>query len=545
MIIAYLFSCYQFQELQRQAQNNTQLISAYLDRYLSDIDNITRSPYYYSYFHSRTRIADLSVIEKNELSTEIGKTFMFASYTREDFGDLLFISDQEAIYFNVEDYYQYLSTTHPLSSRNWYKQAIEKGGKLAIVPSEENTDTPDSITTKNFFISRRLNNLYNPDQENVIMINMKTDVLTSLFSELSKHTPHLVLFTNDKGELIYSNTSVNSALLEQLNEESIHYEHSSWIHCANTLDQYPVNIHVLLSTSYIVQQIYTFILFTIILGVAGVCIAYILFHKSNKWIKIPVMHIQDVLKEMQNGNLSRRCEPLTTAEFNGIGNSVNNMAEQLQQKIKNEYELSIAQKDLQFQALQSQIQPHFIINTIYSFITLNQIGEQELLNDAFYSFAHLLRYVLNKDKNSTIEKELAFLEHYCSLYQLRFGNRITYHIHCEPHLRDHIIPKLLLQPLVENAVIHGIEPSETPCTLSVDVEEHQNTIYIMIEDNGVGFTEEQLLSPSSIGIKNVEARMHIWNEKITLSIYRIQDRSIQILAIPKEVEGGTNENTSN
>lgn len=95
-------------------------------------------------------------------------------------------------------------------------------------------------------------------------------------------------------------------------------------------------------------------------------------------------------------------------------------------KNQNEYELSIAQKNLQLQALQSQIQPHFIINTIYSFITLNQIGEQETLNDAFYSFAHLLRYVLSKDNSTTIGKELDFLEDYCSLCLLRFGNRLSY-----------------------------------------------------------------------------------------------------------------------
>ena len=89
-------------------------------------------------------------------------------------------------------------------------------------------------------------------------------------------------------------------------------------------------------------------------------------------------------------------------EFNEIGASINTMAHQLQEKIKNEYELSIAQKNLQLQALQSQIQPHFIINTIYSFITLNQIGEQETLNDAFYSFAHLLRYVLSKDNSLSL-----------------------------------------------------------------------------------------------------------------------------------------------
>ena len=208
------------------------------------------------------------------------------------------------------------------------------------------------------------------------------------------------------------------------------------------------------------------------------------------------------------------------------------MAHQLQEKIKNEYELTLNQQKLQFQALQSQIQPHFIINTIYSFITLNQIGESELLNDYFYSFASLLRYVLRHENDTTIGKELEFLQNYCSLHHLRFGNRFNYKIECPEHLKSFPLPKLLLQPLVENAVVHGIEPSIAPCTLEILVKELQDKIYIIIEDTGVGFTKEKLNAPTSIGIKNVETRIGLWNSNVQLFIERVNDVSVQVLVIP-------------
>ena len=103
-----------------------------------------------------------------------------------------------------------------------------------------------------------------------------------------------------------------------------------------------------------------------------------------------------------------------------------------------------------------------------------------------------------------------------------------------------------MQPLVENAVIHGIEPSETPCSLNIHVEKHQNTIYIIIEDDGVGFTKEQVNSTTSIGIKNVETRMNIWDENVQLCMYRIDNRSIQVIIIPQDSEGeNKNEHFSN
>ena len=223
--------------------------------------------------------------------------------------------------------------------------------------------------------------------------------------------------------------------MDSLASPRLTFNHKSWNHYSQPLNSYPLTVHVLLSSSYITEQIATFMMTSLLCYILGVCIAYILFRKNNQWIKNPTYHIKSILRELEGGNLTARCQPISIREFNEIGSSVNTMAFQLQEKIKNEYELTLSQKNLQFQALQSQIQPHFIINTIYSFITLNQIGEQELLNNSFYSFARLLRYVLNKDNSTTIGKELDFLNDYCSLCLLRFGNRLSYDISCPESLR--------------------------------------------------------------------------------------------------------------
>ena len=536
-VISYVFSVYQYHDIQDQTINNTKLISAYLHKYLSDIDSIMNAPYYSSYFQSKADPALLSAYEQNEIYSEIDQTLRLATYSRDDFGDLLFLSDQEVLYFNAENYYQYLPTSSPLNSRAWYTAALEKNGKIAITPFDENDSDSEELNTVSFYVSRQLKNLYKSEQENIIMINMKSSALSTLFSELSGHTPCMILFTNDTGDLIYSNTGISQDFLEKLDQKRLTYNNGTWIHSSETLEKYPLTVHVLLSTTYIARQITVFVLICAACYLIGIVIAYFLFHGNNKWIKLPVFHLRSVLKEMESGNLSARCDNLPIQEFDNIGVSINGMAHQLQEKIKNEYELLIAQKNLQFQALQAQIQPHFIINSIYSFITLNQIGEKDLLNDAFYSFARLLRYVLRKENDTTIGKELDFLDNYCMLHRLRFGHRITYNISCEEHLRDISLPKLLLQPLVENAVIHGIEPSETPCFLNISVTEHQNTIYIMIEDNGVGFTKEQVNSSNSIGIKNVETRIEIWNKEVQLCIYRIDNLSIQAIIIPKSAQG--------
>ena len=543
LCISGLFGSYQFQTIKAQTEQNTQLISAYMNKYIQDIDNIMRAPFSHSYMQSKIDLQKLSNVERHQLSVEIGSTLNMTAYSRDDFGDLLFLSNQEVIYFNAQNYYQYLPTTSPLSDRNWYLAAMEQDGKIAFSPTTMIPAEGEKIETESFYISRRLKNLRVPEQENIILINMKTNVLDDLFIRLHQSHPTLVLLTNDHGELIYSNAPVEHRLLEYLEKDMFHFNHDTWVHDYETVDRYGLTVHVLFSANYITRQIGTYFGIIIVCYLLCIVISYLLFF-NKKWIRTPVGHILSTLKILEKGNLDARYKAMDVQEFDDIAFSINSMAHQLQEKIKNEYELKLIQQNLQFHALQSQIQPHFIINTIYSFITLNQIGEQDLLNDYLYSFTHLLRYVLRHENETTLGKELDFLKNYCSLHHLRFGQRFTYNINYPERMRSLPLPKLLLQPLVENAVVHGIEPSIEPCTLNIEIKEADNKLYIIIEDNGVGFTKEEVNASTSIGIKNVETRIGLWNKNVQFFMNRIDHLSIQVIVIPLEKEETANENIS-
>lgn len=527
--VSWIFGNYQFNTIQTQTEENTQLVSAYLNKYIETIDQLMRTPFSHPYLQSKINLNTLSNVQKNKLNAEFETILTGTVSSRKDLNDLLFISNREIIYFNAENYYQYLPTSAPLSSRNWYIAALQKDGKLAFTPDFETIGDDSLIKTERFFISRKLKNLRVPEQENIFMLNMNTSALNELFSNMKNS---IILFTNDSGEIIYSNTPIASELTNHLEQKRFQQNRNTWVHTSVNLEKYPLTVHVLFSATYIAQQIYSFLLVIIGCYLFGMIVSYLLFFHNNKWIKKPVMHILTTLKTLEDGDLNARCSELNVQELNDIAASINSMIHQLQEKIKNEYELTLAHQNLKFQALQSQIQPHFIINTIYNFITLNQIGETELLNDSFYSFARLLRYVLSREDRTTLGDELDFLENYCSLHHLRFGDRLTYHISCNETFRSFTLPKLILQPLVENAVVHGIEPSIVPCILEIRVEDHHNTLYIIIEDTGVGFTSEQLNSPKSIGIKNVETRMRLWDSKVQLFIKRVDNLSVQVISIP-------------
>lgn len=135
-LVAYLFGSYQYQEIRSRAENNAKLISAYMTKYLNDIDNLTKAPYYHSFFQSKTPFDELSPYDKNKVGEEIGKLLQLTTYSREDFGDMLVMSDGNVLYFNTSDWYQYLQTVNPLKDRSWYQAAIEKSGRVAIIPEK-------------------------------------------------------------------------------------------------------------------------------------------------------------------------------------------------------------------------------------------------------------------------------------------------------------------------------------------------------------------------------------------------------------------------
>jgi two-component system sensor histidine kinase YesM len=142
---------------------------------------------------------------------------------------------------------------------------------------------------------------------------------------------------------------------------------------------------------------------------------------------------------------------------------------------------------------------------------LNRKGEKELLEHSILALRQMLHYVQDSNPWASLGQEIAFLESYCSLQKLRFPHRFSYTLSMDEGCQYLRIPKLLLQPLVENAIIHGIEPMEKTgvlvlrCTSVRKMGENHG--YIELSDNGTGFDTSSLEEKSQIGLLNVRQRL--------------------------------------
>jgi len=189
------------------------------------------------------------------------------------------------------------------------------------------------------------------------------------------------------------------------------------------------------------------------------------------------------------------------------------MIERLNELIEREYKAVINQRNAEYRALQSQIHPHFIYNTLNGFLGLNRLNDTVGLEKAILALSGMLHYIFEGEDRVYLRDEIAFVQRYCELQWLRFRERLTSRIRCDQAAEEIKIPKLLLQPLVENAMIHGIEPAGRPCTMTVDVElvkqDGTSWLRITIQDDGRGFDPQVPGRKEGLGLANVGDRLRI------------------------------------
>ncbi|RXZ83159.1 sensor histidine kinase [Paenibacillaceae bacterium] len=261
-----------------------------------------------------------------------------------------------------------------------------------------------------------------------------------------------------------------------------------------------------LPNSEIINQLRWIYVIGGLFAVGGLLLTVIVFFLLSKWIIRPFKEIISTMKKVEIGLLDTRLQVRGKDEVAQIGLAFNRMINRVEDLIVREYQAKFNQQQAEYRSLQSQIQPHFLYNILNGFIGLNRIGEQGKLEESIIHLSKMLRYILEQRDWTSIREECDFLEWYCQLQQLRFQTRLQYHIACDRESMDIQIPKLLLQPLVENSIIHGIEPLQQQRELRVDVHTQDNhTLFISVIDNGAGFDPSR--TGTSVGLTNVKDRL--------------------------------------
>jgi two-component system, sensor histidine kinase YesM len=208
----------------------------------------------------------------------------------------------------------------------------------------------------------------------------------------------------------------------------------------------------------------------------------------------PIRKILLSMKKFQKGNFNEHVILDGQDEIGQLGAGYNVMVQRIRELIEEMYSFELKQKQAELKVLQSQINPHFLYNTLNTIAWTAQKNGDRLVGEMIYSLSGIFKISLSQGRDVIdLKEEFKFLEHYLFLQKMRFPNRLTYELELEPDIAGFSIPKLLLQPLVENSVVHGIEPlTDDMGSIHVKAFSAGGTVEIEITDNGIGIPEEKL-----------------------------------------------------
>ncbi|HZG78270.1 MAG TPA: histidine kinase, partial [Paenibacillus sp.] len=226
-------------------------------------------------------------------------------------------------------------------------------------------------------------------------------------------------------------------------------------------------------------------------------------------------------------------------DFTRLFGQFNRMAARMQHLIEKVFREELRAKEAVMKQLQSQINPHFLYNSLAFIVSMAQLKRTEPVISMAYSLADYYRYTTRNEKlDATVREEIAFVSNYVEIMDMQL-RKISYHLDVPETLAGLHVPRLLFQPLVENSILHGLEPKEGPGTIRIEGRVEAGYVVFVVEDDGVGMPDDALrrlndsLAASDEngdirGLRNVHQRIaHRFGADAGLSLVRAASGGIR------------------
>lgn len=247
----------------------------------------------------------------------------------------------------------------------------------------------------------------------------------------------------------------------------------------------------------------------------------------SKSVFKPLYNLINEMRKIVKGDFSINLMPKPNDEIGIISNGVINLVNELQQYIKSLYESKIKQQEAQLKAMEAQINPHFLYNTLESIHWLAIKKEDYDVSHQIEALSEMFKHILNAGMSMvTIKEEVNFLESYMVIQKARFGDKIKTFIDVDETLLEYETPKLIIQPIVDNSIKHGLENKLEDGEIYITVKREGSNIRYIITDNGVGTDEQKIReimqsedqSHNAFALKNIDDRIKI-NYGIDYGLY--------------------------
>ena len=390
----------------------------------------------------------------------------------------------------------------PFSNESWFMQAKKAQGALVLLRSSagRNITTEDEFSIDDVFsIAKALIDPVTKTFRGVVLFDVRHDIIRNSINNASIGKQGFVFVLDDQDEMVYA--PVNS-VVHRVNPQwltgddasvSVDIEGGRYYLQSKVSQAFGWQVVGVFPASEVLHDMTTtaYVMAISLLG-ALLSIAILSYVLSNTITK-PLSKLQRLMEQAEAGDFSVRFNSRYTDEVGSLGDSFNHMLQQIEQLVQQVYTEQKNKRNAEMRILQEQIKPHFLYNTLDTISWLSRENGAEdlvLLVDALTS---MFRVGLSKGRESiTIKEEICHVSSYLCIQQIRYSTKLSYEIHVPEELENYMVPKLILQPLVENAIYHGIKRKREKGLITVNVTLEDEVLAFQVRDTGPGIAEGKL-----------------------------------------------------
>jgi Predicted signal transduction protein with a C-terminal ATPase domain len=449
-------------------------------------------------------------------------------------------------YLRCMDATSYLKSTDLVHTKDIYHQVVMRKGKIIWRKvSKNDTDTYEANRTDKIVMYREIFDLAKKHKLGYLVIGASMDKFTELCNNsLASLNEAIVVVSADGSELIRSGKVDEDILSQVIKDEAegvIVHNLSGYVSYINYKIYYSRDedtgtiVYRFVEKEGLGKQLFA-IAFAPAILLLGFLVGLfpILIFVSNI-ISKPLNKLCNAMELFKKGDFKQKVEVNTLDEVGEAAACFNQMVDDIKTLIDNNYIMALREKESELNALQAQINPHFLYNTLDSLYWQATDADHYEIAENIYALSQLFRLVLGQGKGIvTVRNEKDLIDRYLHIQKMRFEKRLDYEIKIEEEILDANIPKLILQPFVENAIVHGFEKAGEKCLISLHGKKKGDRIIFMVKDNGIGMNKEQVkailevndserYASQRIGryaIKNIRERLELkYHEDFKLLIY--------------------------
>lgn len=423
---------------------------------------------------------------------------------------------------DVPEDYDYINPT----IRIWYKELYEAKGKIIEVASYK-----DKYLGSNYYVTARM--VQNPDGRTAgyLMILIDERQISQTYEDVIFPNSSIYI-TNDKGDIISSDQKniigfhyfnmenlkqlfgeKAFAIVENSRQKSLFSKYEDGAYHINVFEETPLDdvLEPIRQTRNLVVAL------TLVVAAIGALMALIFSGRITR----PIFKLRDYVLQVETGDLDAELELNSYKEINTLSAGIRQMLARIRELIASEKKKEEQKRKLHYNLLQAQINPHFMYNTLFSIKCVIDMNERQKASAMLSAFIQLLRSTLsNPDSMSTVRQQVEALHQYANLQRFRYGEKFDVVTEYDDSIAEYLLPSLLIQPLVENAILHGVAHIDDYGIIAVSVRSKHGKIVIEVEDNGSGMTEEAIAAifaaPDDkeekrphIGLKNIDERIKL------------------------------------